>query len=475
MNALVTASRVATLVGDFDRSPAYAGLADALRLLVRDGRIAPDTRLPSERELAVALDVSRTTATRAYAELQERGYAEARRGAGTFTRVPGGRGAIVDRALNPHTGAEVINLSCAAPVAPPGIAAAYDAAVADLPAYLSDHGYYPAGLPVLQQAIAATYEERGLATDPDQILVTAGSLSAAAIVAQSQTRPGDRVVVEDPVYPNATAALGRQGARLVGAPVDPDGWDLDAIAATVRQAAPRLAYLVADFQNPTGHLMTDEQREQYAAILTAARTLPVVDEAHQMLALEGQQMPRPFAAYAPDAVSLGSASKAFWGGLRIGWIRAPRARLEALLYDRVTLDLGAPVLEQLVLVHLLRDRETILAAHRARLCEQRDRLVAAMRELLPDWRFRMPGGGLALWCELPAPLASTLVLEAERRGVAVAPGPVFSVDGGLARFVRIPWTRPADELADGVARLAEAWAAAQDSPDAPASRRLTVA
>lgn len=475
MSGVLSASRVATLVGDFDRSPAYVGLADALRLLVRDGRISAGARLPSERELAVALEVSRTTATRAYAELQEHGYAEARRGAGTFTRVPGGRGAIADRALNPHTGEDIINLSCAAPIAPPGLAAAYDAALTELPRYLSDHGYYPAGLPALQQAIAATYDERGLATDPDQIMVTAGSLSAAAIVAQSQTRPGDRIVVENPVYPNATAALGRQGARLVGAPVDPEGWDLDAIAATVRQAAPRLAYLIADFQNPTGHLMTDAQREQYAAILTASHTLAVVDEAHQLLALDGQQMPRPFAAYAPDTITLGSASKAFWGGLRIGWIRAPRARVESLLSGRVTLDLGAPVLEQLALVHLLRDREAILDAQRARLREQRDRLETSMRELLPDWRFRLPGGGLALWCELPAPLASTVVMEAERRGVAVAPGPVFSVDGGLSRFVRIPWTRPVDELADGVARLAEAWAAAQASPDAPASRRLTVA
>ena len=85
----IHASRVATLVGDFDRSPAYAGLAEALRLLIGDGRITLDTRLPSERELTDALGVSRTTVTRAYAELRDGGYAEARRGAGTFTRVPG--------------------------------------------------------------------------------------------------------------------------------------------------------------------------------------------------------------------------------------------------------------------------------------------------------------------------------------------------------------------------------------------------
>ena len=104
MTRLLGAGRVATLVGDFDRSPAYAGLADALILLIGDGRIAVDTRLPSERELTDALGVSRTTVTRAYAALREAGYAEARRGAGTFTRVPGGRSRAHDRALLPRAG-----------------------------------------------------------------------------------------------------------------------------------------------------------------------------------------------------------------------------------------------------------------------------------------------------------------------------------------------------------------------------------
>jgi DNA-binding transcriptional regulator YhcF (GntR family) len=101
MPRLISAGRVATLVGGFDRSPAYAGLADALILLIGDGRIALDVRLPSERELTDALGVSRTTVTRAYAELRDAGYAAARRGAGTFTRVPGGRARAHDRALLP--------------------------------------------------------------------------------------------------------------------------------------------------------------------------------------------------------------------------------------------------------------------------------------------------------------------------------------------------------------------------------------
>ena len=465
MTLTISAGRVATLVGDFDRSPAYVGLADALVVLIGDGRIALDTRLPSERELTGALGVSRTTVTRAYAALRDGGYAEARRGSGTFTRVPGGRARAHDRALLPRPGdGDAIDLNCAAPSAPVGIAAAYADALTDLPAYLGGHGYFPAGLPQLQQAIAATYDARGLPTDPDQIMVTPGALSAVSIVAQACTRPGDRLLVESPVYPNATDALRHGGARLSVAPVDPVGWDLDAVGAILRQTAPRLAYLIPDFQNPTGHLMSDVQREEYAGHLRRTHTTAVVDEAHQALHLESQPMPRPFAAFAADTITLGSASKSFWGGIRLGWIRAPHAQLERLVAARVSMDLGAPVLEQLTLVRLLAGAEEILAANRTRLREQRDALVTAVREQLPSWQFHVPTGGLALWCELPAPLGTAVTAEAERLGVIVAPGPMFAVEGGLDRFVRIPWTRPADELVEGVRRLAAAWTVVRDRP-----------
>ncbi|MDN4160536.1 PLP-dependent aminotransferase family protein [Nocardioides abyssi] len=471
MQQTVSAARVATLVTGFSRTPAYAGLADALTLLIGDGRVPLGARLPSERELTDALGVSRTTVTRAYAALRESGYAEARQGAGTFTRVPGGRARSHDRALLPRPGDDAaIDLNCAAATAPAGLAAAYADAAADLPAYLGGHGYFPAGLPRLQAAIAATYEARGLPTDPAQVMVTPGALSAAGIVAAAFTGRGQRVLVESPVYPNATQALRRTGARLVEAPVDPDGWDLDAVGAVLRQTRPGMAYLVPDFQNPTGHLMSDAQREEYADHLRRAGTVAVVDEAHQALALDGQAMPRPFAAHAPGTITIGSASKSFWGGLRLGWIRAPHERMADLTHARVAMDLGAPVLEQLVLARLLADGP-VLPDHVTRLREQRDALAAALAEHLPEWRFRLPGGGLAVWCELPRPLATAVTAEAEQRGVIVAEGPVFAVSGGLDRFVRIPWTRPAPELEEAVRRLAAAWAAVRDRPAGAAGRR----
>jgi DNA-binding transcriptional MocR family regulator len=474
----ISAARVAALAEGFHRSPAYAGLADALIELVGDGRIGLDVRLPSERDLTDSLGVSRTTVTRAYAVLRESGYAQARQGAGTFTRVPGGRSRVHDRALLPGPDdGDAIDLNCAAASAPPGIAAAYAEAAVELPAYLGGHGYFPAGLPRLQAAIAATYDARGLPTDPGQIMVTPGALTAASIIAQAYTGPRDRVVVESPVYPNATQAFRQSRARISSVPVDPDGWDLDAIGATLQQVRPTLAYLIPDFQNPTGHLMTEAQRRAYARHLRRAGSVAVVDEAHQALALDGQEMPPPFAAFDDRTITIGSASKVYWGGLRLGWIRAPRGEMDRLTRARLGLDLGAPVMEQLVLARLLANGGAVADRQRERLGEGRDALLAAIAEQLPDWRLRRPTGGLAVWCELPVARATSLAAEAERLGVIVAPGPAFAAEGGLDRFVRIPWTRPVPELEEAVRRLAQAWTKVSGSASAvtPASSRVMVA
>lgn len=457
MKEAISARRVRELIGDLPVGPAYASLADALTLLIGDGRIPLDVRLPSERELTAVLGLSRTTVTRAYATLRDNGYARATQGSGTFTSVPGGRERAHDRVLAPGGAGEGwIDLNCAADSAPSDVMAAYTAALSDLPAYLGGHGYFPSGLPVLQEAIAAIYEGRGLPTAPEQIVVTPGALTASSVVVRALASHRGHALIESPTYPNAAEMLRTSGIRLHEAALDRNGWDVSSIMDTVRQVRPDFAYLIPDFQNPTGAVMSAEQRERLGTHLRAHGIFTIVDETHYALALDGQPMPPPFATFNPDSVTLGSMSKVFWGGLRVGWIRAPRPLVERFTRARLSLDLGVPVVEQLVAAHLLR-QGAVSSGHIERLRVQRDALIDVVTACLPDWRFARPTGGLALWCELPRRGATALAAAVAERKVVISPGPVFSPNGGLDSFVRLPWTRPVTELRDAVERIAIAW------------------
>ncbi|MBO9718164.1 MAG: PLP-dependent aminotransferase family protein [Pseudoxanthomonas sp.] len=475
MHRTLAPERLAALVGPIDRDPAYRGLCQALQALIGDGRIPIGTRLPSERAVSQALGVSRNTVTRAYADLAGSGFASARQGSGTYAAAPPEHRRAHDRALRSldplHAQRGDIDLACAAGSAAHGIAAAYARALEELPAYLCSDGYLPSGLPALQARIAGDYTRRGLPTDAAQIVVTSGALSAIGIVARALSRPGQRITVESPGYPNAIEALRLGGAQLVSSPMaDPlgeDGWDMAGIEATLGQTAPRFAYLIADFQNPTGFLMDDALRERYAAALRAAGTVAIVDETLQATRLSTAPMPLPFARHAADAITVGSASKLGWGGLRVGWIRAPRDQVERIVATRAQMDLGSSLFDQLVACELL-GADDPWAARRARSRNQRDALAGALREHLPDWRFRLPDGGLSLWVQLPHGSATRLAAEVERSGLRITPGPVFGVDGGLDQWLRLPYARPEEQLVEAVKRMATAW---ETMPSLTATRR----
>ncbi|HEY9267280.1 MAG TPA: PLP-dependent aminotransferase family protein, partial [Mycobacterium sp.] len=449
MSTAISPERLVRLLGDFDRAPAYRGLCEALQELIGDGRIPIGTRLPSERTVTDALGVSRTTVTRAYADLAASGFAVAKQGSGTYATVPVDRRKVHDRARHPlgmpTTPDRSVDLSIAAGGATPGTMAAYERALADLPSYLSGDGYLPSGLPDLQARVAESFADRGLPTDPEQIVITSGALAAIGTVARALSRPGDRVMVESPVYANAIDALRLGGARLVTSPLaDPLGdgaWDLDGVDATLRQTSPRLAYLIPDFQNPTGFLMGDAERDRYARTLRRARTTAIVDETLQPLGFAGDPMPAPFASFESTTITIGSASKAYWGGLRVGWIRAPRALVDRIIASRVRADLGTSLLDQLVVAELLAT-EGILDRRREELRQRRDALADAIGRYLPEWRFRLPAGGICLWAQLPSGSATHLAVEMGRQGVQVAPGPVFAVEGGSDSWLRIPFVKP---------------------------------
>lgn len=472
-NHWLSASQVARLLGDPAwASPAYQDLAERLRLLIVDGRIGHHTRLPSERELAVVLSLSRSTIAAAYAELRARGYAEARRGSGNYA-ISASRAEATALLGSGSPSEGLIELTRATPRATPGLMLAYERAMEELPRFLGSTGYEPHGLLTLREAVADRYRERGMPTEPDQILITSGALSAIAILARCLLSRGDRVLVDAPTYPNAIDAFRQHGARLVAQPLGDEGWEPEATEFLVRQTSPRLTYQIPDFQNPTGHLMPAAQRARLRETFREHRVTMIIDETMADLPLDGQPEPQPMGVGAADAITVGSASKAFWGGLRVGWIRAPRSLIRPLVQSRIGLDLGTAPLEQLVVAELLRDPSTLLGLQRERLAAQRDHLIAELADRLPAWTLTRPSGGLSVWVSLPGELSGRLAANAERHGLLLTPGSQFFPDGGGERRLRLAYTLPPETLTEAVDRLAALWSEVATLGDSSTSLSLT--
>jgi DNA-binding transcriptional MocR family regulator len=462
MTATVRGSQLARLLGRWHalparrRSPDYVALAGAVRGLLTDGRLPLGVRLPAERELADSLAISRTTVSAAYRELRETGHLTSRRGAGSWTALPNGHRVAGTGLWLADDDLDLIDLSCAALAAPDETVAA--AAVEDLPRYLSGAGYHPSGIAELRAAVAGAYTRRGLPTSAEQIMITNGVLHALDLVLRLLVPVGAPVLVESPTYPNALAALTGRRARIFTHGLGEHGWDRELLLGTLRQTRPRMAYLIPEFQNPTGHLMPVELREQLVAAAQRCGTDLVIDESFVDLPLDGQEMPPAVASFDRHGrvLTIGGMSKPFWGGLRIGWVRASAPTVQRLAATRVGVDTASPVLDQLVGVRLLEVADRVIAERLRQLAAQRDALLAAVAENLPAWRITPPAGGVTLWAELDGPVSSALARAVETMGVRIAPGPRFGLDGTLERFLRLPFTQPIPDLLDGVKRIAAA-------------------
>jgi len=438
---------------EHSRTPIWRQLADALRLLILDGRLAIDTRLPGERELATSLGVSRTTISSALAHLRDAGYLESRLGSGSRVILPDSR-AIPTRAV----ASEALDLSTAALGAGPEIFQAYTHALTALSQHLAHTGYDLAGLQPLREAIASRYTARGLPTRPEEIMVVNGAVSGLALVLRMLTGPGDRVVVDHPTYPLAIAAIQGAACRPVGVSLPQTGWDIDGFAATLAQTAPRLAYLMPDFHNPTGRCMDSNTREAIAAIAARTRTTLVVDETMVDLWYDAPPPP-PLAAFDKQAnvITLGSAGKSFWGGLRLGWIRASSRTIASLTQTRDTLDLGSPLLEQLATLWLIERSNEFLPARREMLNTRRRRCSELMQAHFPDWSFQQPQGGLSFWVELPDLLATQLAARAETVGIHLGTGTRFGLSGAFDRYLRMPFSLEPAELESALLRIKPLW------------------
>ncbi|HEY2999996.1 MAG TPA: PLP-dependent aminotransferase family protein, partial [Acidimicrobiales bacterium] len=290
--------------------PLHRKLTDALRSAADQGRLPTGERLPSERDLAQRLAVSRSTVVTAYDALRAEGVLESRQGSGTRVRAGAGGRALRSDPLDDFTVSplyrtlidvrdDVISLACATFPAHPRVAEAIAEVVAEEGDKLLAHnGYLPGGLPALREALARMLTDNGTPTAPDQILVTTGAQQAVTLATLLLVRPDDEVIVESPSFSGTLDVFRTRGARVVSVPVDDDGVDARAVARAVDAGRPAAIYLMPTFHNPTGVLLAANRRRDLAE-LAAERGVPIVeDNALENAPLDEDRLP-PIAAYAP--------------------------------------------------------------------------------------------------------------------------------------------------------------------------------
>ncbi len=466
--------------------PLHRKLSDALRAAAESGRLPASERLPSERELAQRLAVSRSTVVTAYDTLRSEGLLVSRQGSGTRIR-PGAairpdplesfRVSPVYRTLIDARD-DVISLACAIFPAHPLVADAIrEVVLEEGDKLLAQNGYLPGGLPALREGLADMLSERGTPTAPDQVMVTTGAQQAVSLATLLLIRPGDSVIVEAPSFSGTLDAFRTRGAEVIPVPVDDDGVDVRGVARAVAASRPAAIYVMPTYHNPTGALLAPNRRRDLAELVVEHGVPLIEDNALENAPLDDEVVP-PVAAYAPpDApiLTAGSFSKVAWGGLRVGWIRGPAPLIGRLSELKAMSDLGSPLLDQAVAARLVPQLDRLRSDQRTMLNRNLALASALLNELLPSWRWRRPRGGPSLWVELPCGTASAYSQVALRYGVEVIPGEQMSPTGGDQRHLRLPYTAEPPVLEETMRRLAQAWDsyAPSDEPR-PAPRPVVV-
>ncbi|WP_027015650.1 aminotransferase-like domain-containing protein [Comamonas composti] len=299
---------------------------------------------------------------------------------------------------------------------------------------------------------------------PDQVLITSGSQQALDLIAKVFLDRGSRVLVEKPTYLGALQAFTPFEPVPVGVDSDDEGMLIEDFAAQVGTGADkaRLAYVLPNFQNPTGRTMSDARRQ---ALVDKARELniPLVeDNPYGDLWYEGEP-PLPLAARNPEGVIyMGSFSKVLAPGLRLGFVVAPKSVFGKLTQAKQAADLHTPSFNQRVVAEVIKDGfldrhvPTIRALYKA----QRDAMLAALeREMAGlDVQWTRPVGGMFLWVSLPQGMdAQQLLTAAVERGMAFVPGAPFYAQEPQTNTLRLSYvTVSPAQIEQGIAALAAA-------------------
>ncbi|SEA37148.1 PLP-dependent aminotransferase family protein [Acidovorax soli] len=322
--------------------------------------------------------------------------------------------------------------------------------------YATSEGYAP-----LRQAVA---DMLPWTVDPDQVLITTGSQQALDLIGKVFLDKDSRMLVETPTYLGALQAFAPQEPIAVSVASDDDGILVEDFAAKAGTGADkaRLAYVLPNFQNPTGRTMTEARR---AALVAKATELgiPLIEDNPYGELWFGDAPPAPLTARNPDGcIYMGSFSKVLAPGLRLGFLVAPKAIYPKLLQAKQAADLHTPGFNQRVVAEVIRDGflDRHVPTIRALYQQQRDTMLAALEHEMAglDVAWTRPAGGMFLWVRLPEGVnAQALLAEAVERNVAFVPGAPFYAEHPDTRTLRLSYvTASSDEIRTAIAALATA-------------------
>jgi 2-aminoadipate transaminase len=326
---------------------------------------------------------------------------------------------------------------------------AFDNDPAGTVAYGTSIGYVP-----LREWIA---ERHGV--EPDQVLVTNGSMQADAFLFELLVAPGDTVVVERPTYDRTLLNLRARGAEIEAIELQTDGIDVDAIAAL--STAPKLAHIIPNFQNPAGYTLSAAKRTALLA-LAAERDITIFeDDPYVAIRFEGESLPTMLEQdEAGKVVYASSFSKTVCPGIRVGYLVGPQAVIKQVQTLATNTYISPNMVAQSIVNQFCRSGRldsaivTVKDALRAR----RDAVVEALERDLPEARFTPPQGGYFMWVELPEGTdVSALAIAAQDRGVVFVKGTDFLLEGG-ENALRLAYSGVTpEEIGEGISRLAEAY------------------
>ncbi len=315
----------------------------------------------------------------------------------------------------------------------------------------------------LREQILEVVRMEGIDCHPDDIVVTTGSQQALDLITRIFINPGDVVVAEAPSYVGALGVFRSYQADVVHVPLDADGLIPEEFEATLTKLAAegrqvKFLYTIPNFHNPAGVTLSAERRPLILEIARRHHVLVVEDNPYGLLGFDGQVYPAMRSMDEEGVIYLGSFSKTFAPGYRVGWVVAPHAVREKVVLASESSILCPSNASQLAISAYLQqnDWRGQITQFRSLYRDRRDAMVGALAEHLPEATWTVPAGGFYTWVKLPAGLdARSMLPRAITARVAYVSGTAFYSDGNGADHMRLSFCFPTIErIREGVRRLA---------------------